>query len=94
MPIYITEGGPRRPDVGFWLELPSGLVLTASILDPNAPHVSFAENLRRTMARPMAGDPRRPHSVRVADERLAAEVRGAFPGLVSTPILFVPFLPI
>jgi len=81
MPIYITEGEPRRPDVDFWLELPSGLLVTASILDPNAPQVSFADSLLRTMASPMAGDPRRPQRVRLSDARLAAEIRSAFPGL-------------
>ena len=79
-PMYVTEGEPYRPEVIFWLELPSELVLAATIVDPEAP-VSFGQVLLDTMASPLAGLPRRPSRIRVAEPALAAEVRQAYPGL-------------
>jgi len=80
-PFYVTEGEPFRPQMILWMELPDGFVLQARLIDPREPEVSFAQTLRQTMESPMAGPPRRPHRVRVADPLLAAELRRAFPGI-------------
>jgi len=78
-PFFVEEGGPHRPEITLWLELPSGFLLATSLSDPSAPEIPFAETLRRTMEAPMVGEPRKPSRVRVASEALASEVLEAFP---------------
>ncbi len=78
-PVYITEPESYRPEMILWLELPEDLVVASTLIDPEGPPVSFGETLLDAMASPLAGPPRRPARVRVADARLAAEVREAAP---------------
>jgi len=81
LPVYITAGAPYRPEMVLWLELPEDLIVGHEVIDPKGPPVSFAETLRRAMASPMAGPPRRPRRIRVAEAHLAAELRGAIPDM-------------
>jgi hypothetical protein len=74
------EGGPYRPDLIIWIELPDGLVVASDVIEPTRP-VSCADVLRTAMAAPLAGAPRRPDRVRVADPAVAAELRTADLGL-------------
>jgi len=78
-PFYITEDEPYRPEMDLWLELPDELLLACALIDRDAPPTSFGDSLVQTMQAPAAGPPRRPARVRVADARLAAEVRAAAP---------------
>ncbi|MEA2465638.1 MAG: hypothetical protein QOJ98_3385 [Acidobacteriota bacterium] len=69
-----------RPQVVLWLELPSGLLVGSMMMDPStAP--SFAETLEQTISRPAEGPPRRPERIRVADAKLAKELRKSFGGI-------------
>ncbi len=79
-PGYVMEGGPYRPDVILWMELPEGLIVGTTVTDPRQP-VSSVEHLRATMAAPAVGPPRRPDRVRVADAAFAAELHEAVPGV-------------
>lgn len=72
--MYVMEGGPHRPEMLLWLELPTDLIIGMHIVDPKKP-VSFGDVLQHTLARPMAGPPRTPNRIRVADARLAEEAR-------------------
>jgi len=78
-PFYVTEPEPYRPEMILWLELPEDLIVASTLLDPEGPPVSFGDTLLDAMASPLAGPPRRPARLRVADARLAAEVREAVP---------------
>ncbi len=80
-PFYVMEPAPYRPEMVLWLELPEELVVGHKLIDPTGPPVAFGETLREAMASPLAGPPRRPRRIRVADARLAAEVRAAAPSI-------------
>jgi hypothetical protein len=80
-PFYITEDDPYRPVVVLWLELPDDLVVGYRLIGPKEPPGSFGETLLGAMASPMAGPPRRPARIRVADGRLAAEVQETAPDI-------------
>jgi hypothetical protein len=80
-PFYVTEGGPFRPELILWLEMPEELILNGTIVDPRSPEVSFAEALARAMEAPLVGPPRRPGRIRVEDRRLAEEIGGAARGI-------------
>jgi hypothetical protein len=73
-PVYVTEGGPHRPEMILWFELPTELIVGMDIVDPKNP-ISFGDALGRTLARPMAGPARAPDRVRVATVDLAEQVR-------------------
>lgn len=81
MPGYVMEGEPYRPEIIFWLELPDDLIVGSALIDPNGPPVTVSQVLLDATKRPMAGVPRRPQRVRVANDTLAAEVRSALPGV-------------
>lgn len=78
-PFFVTEGTPYRPDLILWLELPDDLILFASLSDPKETPTSFGETLLQAMRAPLAGPPRKPQRVRVADPHLAAELRRLLP---------------
>ena len=80
MPGYVMEGGPFRPDLLLWIELPEGLIVWGEAVDPRE-RVAFGDSLGKAMKSPQAGAPRRPGRVRVADAALARELRDAFPEL-------------
>jgi hypothetical protein len=80
-PFYIIEDGPHRPEMDLCLELPEGIVVGFDVLDPSGPGQSFAETLKKIMESPMAGPPRRPDRIRVADDQLADEIREAMPDM-------------
>jgi hypothetical protein len=68
-----------RPDLALWMELPEGLIVGTDVFRPD--EKTFAETLRNAMANPAVGSARRPARVRVADPRLAGELRAAEVGL-------------
>ena len=79
-PLHVMERGPYRPQITLWVELPEPVVVACQVEDPNA-QTTFAQTLREAMRRPLAGPPRRPRRVRVADALQAAELRAAMPDL-------------
>lgn len=78
-PFYITEGMPYRPEMILWLELPEFPVVFFQLSKPGEAPASFGATLLKAMESPMVGPPRRPSTVRVADARLADEVRRVLP---------------
>lgn len=77
-PFYITGAEPPyRPDIILWVELPGEVPVAAAIQDPDAAPLSLARTLLDAFAKPVAGPPRRPQRIRVADAGDAAEVRAA-----------------
>ncbi len=73
-----------------WFELPSELVLGFSMIDPTKSPPSFSDTLRGVLSSPLAGPPRRPTRVRVADQALAAEARAAFGDAGGTEVVVAP----
>jgi hypothetical protein len=80
-PFTVMTPEPRRPEIVLWLELPDDLVVGVKLLDRDPPAGAFANCLRAAMTSPMAGPPRRPHRIRVADHDLAAEIEQAALGI-------------
>lgn len=80
-PVYISEPKPFRPEIILWLELPDDLIVGHALIDPSSPPASFGETLLQASASPLAGPPRRPKRIRVAQEHLGAELRVAFPDI-------------
>lgn len=80
-PMYVTEGMPFRPEIIIWLEVPADRIVGYRLLDPSEPAVAFSQTLLDAFERPMAGQPRRPNRIRVADDALAAELREAVPDI-------------
>ena len=91
-PAYVLEGGPYRPEIVVWFELPDGYVVGSTLLDPREPAVSFGGTLREAMREPLVGPPRRPARIRVADDTLAAEARSAVGPGVSVLVAPTPEL--
>jgi hypothetical protein len=74
--VFVTEGGePMRPSFVFWLEQPSGLIVSQDLARPAELPGALARTLRRALEEPLAGEARRPAQVRVESEQLAAEIR-------------------
>ena len=76
MPSYVMEDKPYRPELVIWLDVTNDLIVGSEALKPGEPLSVEAELLASAMKRPMAGKPRRPSSIRVADSALAALLRG------------------
>lgn len=74
LPTYVLEPKPFRPEMILWLEMPTGLVVGSTSVDPNGPPVSFADTFFEAARRPLTGQPRRPRNVRVASRNIAAEL--------------------
>jgi hypothetical protein len=79
---------PYRAELVLWLEWPSGLVVGQQVLAPEQVEGALGRALEAALARPLAGPPRRPDAIRVADPVLAAEVRAVLGDAV--PITLAP----
>ncbi len=87
---WLVGDPPFEPEVILWLELPEGVVVGSTIVDPREREPSFAQALRKAMAEPMIGRKRRPTRIRVADTRLADELRSAVGDLIPIAIAATP----
>lgn len=86
LPKKVREGGDLIDlDVVLWLELPSGLIVGSTIIDPRDPR-AFAQTLEETLKQPAHGSPRQPMRIRVPDARLAAELRDSGIPVVVAPV--------
>lgn len=92
MPSYIMEDKPYRPELVIWLDATNNLILASEALEPGAPLSAEAELLATAMKTPMAGKPRRPTSIRVADSALAALLRGGLDPDVRIEVAETPEL--
>jgi hypothetical protein len=75
-PAYVTDRDePYRVQIALWLERPADVIVGYELIPPGDPLPVFTRALRRAIQQPMAGRPRRPARVRVADPALAAAAR-------------------
>jgi hypothetical protein len=82
--MFRDEGETIQPDIIFWMEIPSGLIISSNLIDRRKP-VSFADSFEEAV-RKNAALPR-PASIRVPDDRLAKELRRVAGGI---PIVVAP----
>jgi hypothetical protein len=88
-PFFITDRDePYRPGFVVWMDVSDGLVLGQDVVAPEDAEGAVGRALLAAMARPLAGPPRRPDRIRVADARLADEVRAALGD--DTPVAIAP----
>ena len=77
-PFFVTDRDePYRPELVIWVEEPSGLIVGQDVIVPEGVEGAVGRVLLASMKRPLAGPPRSPDRIRVADTSLAAEVRAA-----------------
>jgi hypothetical protein len=89
---YVMEDEPHRPELGLWLELPSGLIVGHSIVAQNDGESALAKALKDALARPIAGAEGGPPRLRVADPGLAAEVCNHFGDRFAIDVAATPEL--
>ena len=92
MPSYVMEDKPYRPELVIWLDVTNDLILASEVLKPGEPLSVEAELLASAMKTPMAGKPRSPSSIRVADPALAALLRGGLGPEVRIEVAQTPEL--
>lgn len=90
-PGHVTgEGEPYRPLIAAWLEAPDGPVVGFEAVKPGGTHGVLGRVLVEAIRRPLAGEPRRPSAIRVADPELAEEIRNAVGELAPVTIAATP----
>jgi hypothetical protein len=88
-PFFIEDGPePYRPELALWIEEPSGLVVGQEVIAPEEAEGALGRVLLAAMGGPLAGSPRRPDAIRVADAALAVEVRAALGDAI--PVVVAP----
>jgi len=83
---------PGRADLAIWVEQPSGLIIGQALVDPEEAEGAVGRLLETAMERPLAGPPRRPDTIRVADPALVAELRSVLGGVVPVAVAPTPEL--
>jgi hypothetical protein len=84
-PGTFRDAGENIPfDVDFWMAMPSGMIVSTTIIDPRQP-VTFADSFRKAI-QPFDA-PLRPASIRVPNDRLAKELRLIAAGI---PVIVAP----
>ena len=71
---FRDAGENIQPDIVFWMAMPSGMIVSTTIIDPRQP-VTFAQSFEEAMQPVNAGVLPRPDSIRVPKVRLAKELR-------------------
>jgi len=88
-PFFIQDRKePYRPEMVVWMELPSELVVANEVFDPTDAEGMVGHGLLAAMEQPLAGPPRRPDTIRVADASLVAEVQAVIG--TTIPVVVAP----
>lgn len=88
-PFFVTDRDePYRPGLVVWMDVRDGLVVGSDVVEAESIEGAVARSLLVAMAHPLAGPPRRPDRVRVADPALVDAVRAAVGD--ETPIDVAP----
>lgn len=88
-PFFIHDRAePYRVTLVIWMEQPSGLVVGQELCIPEDVEGAVGRALQRALQEPLAGRPRRPDRLRVADAATADEVRAATAN--SIPVTVAP----
>lgn len=75
-PFFVTGGEePVRLSLVLWIEVPTQYVVAQEVVAPEDADGALGRALRGALDAPLAGAPRQPERIRVADDALAAEVR-------------------
>ena len=92
-PFFVTDRDePYRPELAIWVEEPSGLIVGQDVISPGSTEGAVGRVLRASMERPLAGSPRSPDRIRVANASLAAEVRAAVGDAIPVTVAPTPEL--
>jgi len=75
MPAYVMEEGGFRPEIVLWLDATNDRIVGSELGKPGQPLDVVVNVLLAAMKKPMAGPPREPSSIRVADPALAERLR-------------------
>ncbi|MCP5042810.1 MAG: hypothetical protein GY944_17435, partial [bacterium] len=77
-PFSVEEDGASfQPEVIVWLELPSELIVGQAMLSPAEAGDALGRVLRASIESPLAGAPRRPAKIRIADPTQRSSVEQA-----------------
>jgi hypothetical protein len=88
-PFFVTDRAePYRPEIVVWLDLYDDLVVGQDVVGPENTADAVGRTLVAAMEHPLAGPPRRPDRIRVADASLAGEIRAALGD--DTPVVVAP----
>lgn len=88
-PFFVADRDePYRPGFVVWMDARDELVVGQEVVGPEDADGAVARVLLAAMEQPLAGPPRRPDRIRVADASLAAEVRAALGN--DTPVAVAP----
>ncbi len=92
-PFFVTDRDePYRPELLIWVEEPSGLIVGQDVISPESTEGAVGRVLLASMERPLAGSPRSPTRIRVANASLAAEVRAAVGDAIAVTVAPTPEL--
>jgi len=92
-PFFLDDRAePYRPELVIWMEQPSGIIVAQELILPEAREGAVARGLQTALERPLAGAPRRPDAIRVADAALAAEVRAVVGATIPVTVAPTPEL--
>ncbi len=88
-PFFVTDRDePYRPGLVVWMDVRDDLVVGHEVVGPENTDGAVGDALVAAMERPLAGPPRRPDRIRVADASLVDEVRTALGD--DTPVTIAP----
>lgn len=91
-PNKVREGGEViQPEVILWFELPRGVVVSVTVINPRAP-VTFEKTLAEAMKHPAEGASRRPARIRVPEQGLADALKGTIDRGTTVVVAPVPEL--
>lgn len=92
-PFFIEDREePYRVEIAVWMELPSGLVVGQEVAPPEQVSGAVGRALEESFRKPLAGRPRRPTRLRVADAVLAHEVRAVVGDAIPVTVAPTPEL--
>ena len=80
------------PKFVVWMELLDQHIVGHAVVMPEDTEGAVARTLRRALTQPVAGSPRRPDVIRVADATIAAEVRDEVAGTIPVKVAPTPEL--
>jgi hypothetical protein len=83
---FRDAGENIQPDIVFWMAMPSGMIVSTTIIDPRQ-LVTFAASFEEAMGPVKASVLPRPDSIRVPNDRLAKELRPIAGGI---PVIVAP----
>ncbi|MAE94646.1 MAG: hypothetical protein CL910_08305 [Deltaproteobacteria bacterium] len=92
-PFFITDRDePYRPGLVLWMDTSDGLIVGQQVVEPEAAQGAVADVLLDAIERPLAGPPRRPDRIRVADASIAGELRAALDDALPIDVAPTPEL--